>query len=69
MKEYIKREVLSKIMDDIAKDETCPMNIVADIYYAVDCIPAADVEPVRHGVLGSRVFSRSSVQLLLAPRQ
>lgn len=39
MKEYIKREVLSKIMDDIAKDETCPMNIVADIYYAVDCIP------------------------------
>lgn len=44
MKEYIKREVL-----DIAKDETCPMNIAADIYYAVDCIPAADVEPVRHG--------------------
>lgn len=49
MKEYIKREVLSKIMNDIAGDETCPMNIAADIYYAVDCIPAADVEPVRHG--------------------
>lgn len=44
-----KREVLSKIMNDIAGDETCPMNIAADIYYAVDCIPAADVEPVRHG--------------------
>ena len=41
MKEYIKREVLSKIMNDIAGDETCPMNIAADIYYAVDCIPAA----------------------------
>lgn len=27
----------------------CFMNIAADIYYAVDCIPAADVEPVRHG--------------------
>ena len=49
MKEYIKREVLSKIMNDIAEDETCPMNIAADIYQAVDCIPAADVEPVRHG--------------------
>lgn len=69
MKEYIKREVLSKIMNDIAEDETCPMNIAADIYQAVDCIPAADVEPVRHGYWQSRVFSRSSVQLLLAPRQ
>lgn len=49
MKEYIKREVLSKIMNDIAGDETCPMNIAADIYQAVDCIPAADIEPVRHG--------------------
>lgn len=49
MDEYIKREVLSKIMNDIAGDETCPMNIAADIYYAVDCIPAADVEPVVHG--------------------
>lgn len=47
--EYIKREVLSKIMNDIAGDETCPMNIAADIYYALDCAPAADVEPVRHG--------------------
>lgn len=47
MTEYIEREVLSKIMNDIAGDETCPMNIAADIYYAVDCIPAADVEPVR----------------------
>lgn len=49
MTEYIEREVLSKIMNDIAGDETCPMNIAADIYYAVDCIPAADVEAVRHG--------------------
>lgn len=70
MKEYIKREVLSKIMDDIAKDETCPMNIAADIYYAVDCIPAADVEPVRHGYwqVGG-IFVTECVALLLAPRQ
>ena len=49
MAEYIERKVLSEIMDDIAGDETCPMNIAEDIYYAVDCTPAADVEPVKHG--------------------
>ena len=49
MDEFIKRKDLLEIMDDIAKDETCPMNIAADIYQAVDCIPAEDVEPVRHG--------------------
>ncbi len=61
MKEYIKREVLSEIMNDIAEDETCPMNIAADIYQAVDCIPAADVEPVRHGHWEADVCDRVSM--------
>lgn len=49
MAEYIKRKDLLEIIDDIAKDETCPTNIAEDIYYAVDSTPAADVEPVKHG--------------------
>lgn len=49
MAEYIKRKDLLEIIDDIAKDETCPTNIAENIYYAVDSTPAADVEPVRHG--------------------
>lgn len=61
MAKYIKREVLSKIMNDIAGDETCPMNIAADIYYAVDCIPAADVEPVRHGRWEEAIRTRRSI--------
>ncbi len=58
--EYIKREVLSKIMNDIAGDETCP-NIAADIYYAVDCAPTADVEPVRHGHWEEGIRTRRSI--------
>ena len=61
MTEYIKREVLSKIMNDIAEDETCPMNIAADIYQTVDCIPAADVEPVRHGRWEEAIRTRRSI--------
>lgn len=61
MTEYIKREVLSEIMNDIAEDETCPMNIAADIYQAVDCIPAADVEPVRHGRWEEAIRTRRSI--------
>lgn len=61
MTEYIKREVLSKIMNDIAGDETCPMNIAADIYQAVDCAPAADVEPVRHGRWEEAICTRRSI--------
>ena len=56
MAEYIKRKDLLEIIDDIAKDETCPTNIAEDIYYAVDSTPAADVEPVRHGCWGIGYF-------------
>lgn len=49
MTEYIKREVLSEIMNDIAEDETCPMNI------------AADVEPVRHGHWEEAIRARRSI--------
>jgi hypothetical protein len=61
MAEYIKREVLSEIMNDIAEDETCPMNIAADIYQAVDCISTADVEPVRHGHWEEAIRARRSI--------
>lgn len=69
MTEYIKREVLSKIMNDIAGDETCPMNIAADIYYAVDCI-ATWYNPVKPNELRCEINSTRNhdVKLMLALR-
>lgn len=61
MAEYIKRKDLLEIIDDIAKDETCPTNIAEDIYYAVDSTPAADVEPVIHGHWEADVCDRMSM--------
>ena len=43
MTEYIKREVLSKIMNDIAGDETCPMNTGAGKQgiFTIECAAVA----------------------------
>ena len=49
MTEYIEREKAIKGLDDITSDESCPMFIAAEVDQWMEFIPAADVEPVRHG--------------------
>lgn len=49
MAEYIKREEFRLAMQHIYNDPTCPMHIAAEIEQIIDCAPAADVAPVRHG--------------------
>lgn len=49
MVEYIEREKAIKGLDDITSDNSCPMFIAAEVDQWMEYIPAADVEPVRHG--------------------
>lgn len=47
--ERIKYANMLETLEDIARDETCPMNIAANIYQWIDELSYLDVMPIRHG--------------------
>lgn len=49
MYELTRYTAMLKELKNIAGDETCPMNIAADIYQCVDEISDIDVAPISHG--------------------
>ena len=49
MAEYIEREAAMDAIQKAFSDQECDCEVMPDVFWALQEIPAADVAPVRHG--------------------